>query len=385
MSEFSVNHHLSREDIIKNGSFFTPEHLTELVFEKSEQYIDSNTTLLDIGTGYGAFAEMFSSVGGRHIATENDIFSAELFRENFENWEFYFENSLLNVSREKYDISDSEKLFIIGNPPYNDTTSRYKKGEKGSVVCDTDLFSRDLGISFLKAYDKLKADFLCILHPLSYLIKKQNFKYLGDFKNNYTLLDATVFSSKEFETIKKSAADFPVVCALYKRCQNGMDFDYIKHFRFEIFGEANSFCIDDFETIDGRIKKYPTKNSNCKIQFYTQRDMNSLFRNIGFVTGPISNGIDVNIENLYEYAWLFFLKNNFNPPKYKYIYGNFSPFYTESVNDKAIKKLLVAYAYNNCGIVKTAFSKETIKRHYGDIENLNDYSLLNGLVEKFYI
>lgn len=42
--------------------------------------------------------------------------------------------------------------------------------------CDEDLFDRDLGVSFLKSYNKLKADVICILHLLSYLIKKTNFE-----------------------------------------------------------------------------------------------------------------------------------------------------------------------------------------------------------------
>jgi len=60
------------------------------------------------------------------------------------------------------------------------------------------LSQRDLGISFLLSYNKLAADFVCVLHPLSYLIKKSNFEALWQFKDNYRLVDSVVISSGVF-------------------------------------------------------------------------------------------------------------------------------------------------------------------------------------------
>src|SRR3989344_5858437 len=68
-----------------------------------------------------------------------------------------------------------KNIIAIGNPPYNDTTSIIRNSIKDTSIqdkIDADIKTRDLGMSFLLSYDKLKADYVCVLHPLSYLIKK---------------------------------------------------------------------------------------------------------------------------------------------------------------------------------------------------------------------
>ena len=383
----SKNTHLTREEIIKRGSIYTGPELVDLVYSQVSKYIDKKTVIGDFASGYGAFIEKFKKYGKRCFGTDYDDIAYELLITEYPKIDIYHENSLLNVNREKYNLKPEDKLIIVGNPPYNDTTSIFKKGEKGELVCDDDLVSRDFGISFLKAYDKLHAEFVCILHPLAYLIKKQNFNSLGSFKNNYKLLSATIFSSKEFESIKKSNSDFPVVAALYKREENGMDYQHIKDFKFKIYKSDSIFVLNKILTIDGIVGKYPTRHKehqnyypinlleeeqinddlNSRLQFYTLRDMNALLRNAGFVEGIIHNGIDVTLENLYQYSWLYFLKNNFNPKTNKFLYGNLSPLYTDKMNEESFKNTVVSYAYNNCDLVKKYYPEEKIKTLYGPI------------------
>lgn len=382
----SKNTHLTREEIIKSGSVYTGVDLVNLCYQKVSELIDSETVIGDFGSGYGAFIEIFQKCGKRCFGTEYDDLSYDLLIKEYPTLEIYHENSLLNISREKYGLLDSDKLLVVGNPPYNDTTSIFKKGEKGTLICDEDILSRDFGISFLKAYDKLHAKYICVLHPLAYLIKKQNFNSLGSFNKNYQLLSATIFSSKEFESIKKSNSDFPVVCALYERNSEGMTFDFIKKFKFEIYRSNNCFILDKILTIDGIVDKYPTKahafyssnlfgndytscisKDNHILQFYTLRDMNALLRNTGFVEGIIANGVDVSIENLYKYSWLYFLKMNFNPKKNKFIYGNLSPLYSAKMNNNEFRNAVVSYAYNNCQLVKEYCDIEKIKAVYGPL------------------
>ena len=121
---------------------------------------------------------------------------------------------------------------MIGNPPYNDITSEFRSGEKGENICDEDLRDRDLGVSFLRSYNKLKADMVCILHPLSYLIKEANFKRLREFRENYKLTKAEIFSSALFSGT--GFGKFPIIVALYERNISGMDFNYIRGFGFNI-------------------------------------------------------------------------------------------------------------------------------------------------------
>lgn len=385
MVKQSMNSHLTREEIIKSGSIYTGPELVNLVFNQVTPFIDENTVIGDFGSGYGAFIERFKKQGKRCFGTEFDDLSFQLLKNEYPDIDIYHENSLLNVNREKYDLLENDKLIVVGNPPYNDTTSIFKKGEKGELICDSDIISRDFGISFLKAYNKLNAEYVCILHPLAYLIKKQNFNSLGNFKNNYKLVSATIFSSKEFESIKKSNSDFPVVSALYKRDKAGMSYEYIQNFKFSIFKGSGVFVLSSILTIDGYVGKYPTNNktkstkyeynlfgeeqkgvdiSPC-LQFYTLRDMNALLRNAGFVEGIIPNGIDVSLENLYQYSWLYFLKSNFNPKDYKFLYGNLSPLYTNKINDDSFKACVVWYAYNNSELVQKYMDEEKIKALYG--------------------
>lgn len=385
MVKQSMNTHLTREEIIKSGSIYTGKELVNLVFNQVNDYIDENTVIGDFGSGYGAFIEKFKSSGKKCFGTEFDDLSYELLKKEYPNIDIYHENSLLNINRDKYALQESDRLIVVGNPPYNDTTSIFKKGEKGELVCDSDIVSRDFGISFLKAYNKLNAEYVCILHPLAYLIKKQNFNSLGDFKNNYKLISATIFSSKEFESIKKTNSDFPVVSALYKRDKTGMNFEYIQNFKFNIFKGTGVFILKNILTIDGFVGKYPTnhksestkykfdlfceeqKNDDLspRLQFYTLRDMNALLRNAGFVEGVIPNGIDVLLENLYQYSWLFFLKNNFNPKEFKFLYGNLSPLYTSEIKCESFRSCVVWYAFNNCELVRKYFDEEKIKALYG--------------------
>lgn len=381
----SKNTHLTREEIIKSGSVYTSPELVDLVYNQVNPFMDENTVVGDFGSGYGAFIEKFKNSGKRCFGTEFDDLSYELLINEYPNIDIYHENSLLNVNREKYTLLENDKLIVVGNPPYNDTTSIFKKGEKGELVCDSDIVSRDFGISFLKAYSKLNAEYVCVLHPLAYLIKKQNFNSLGRFKDSYKLISATIFSSKEFESIKKSNSDFPVVSALYKKDNTGMDYEYIKEFEFSIFKGSGVFVLNNILTIDGYVGKYPTNHktkninyeynlfgeeqknnvSNSCLQFYTLRDMNALLRNAGFIEGVIPNGIDVTLENLYQYSWLYFLKNNFSPKEFKFLYGNLSPLYTNKMKDDAFKACVVWYAFSNSELVKKYMNEEKIKALYG--------------------
>ena len=383
----SVNAHLNREEIIKSGSIYTGPALVDLVYGQVAQYIDDNTVIGDLGSGYGAFIEKFKDKGKSCFGTEYDDRSYELLKNEYPGIRFFHENSLIDVNREKYGLTQDDKLIIVGNPPYNDTSSIYKKGEKGKIVCDEDLASRDFGITFLKAYNKLCADYVCVLHPLAYLIKKQNFNSLGRFKCNYKLISATIFSSKEFESIKKTNSDFPVAAALYKRDRRGMSYQYIRDFGFHIYKSNSVFLLSSILTIDGIVGKYPTPHKKrCdtdyadlfwkdpesddqtpRLQFYTLRDMNALLRNAGFVEGIIPNGIDVTLENLFQYSWLYFLKNNFDPKVNRFLFGNLSPLYTDKLNEDSFKNSVVSYAYNNCDLVKKYYPKEKIKTLYGSI------------------
>ena len=354
--KLSVNTHLSKEEIIKNGSFFTPNYIVNLVVDQVKDKLSNETVVIDFGVGYGAFASAFLNLPHKRIiATDNDEKSIEFVNKYIDGVDTYLENSLLNINREKYGLNNDE-LIIIGNPPYNDVTSQYKKGEKGHFEMDEDVSARDLGISFLKMYAKLGPKFICVLHPLSYLIKKTNFSSLGSFKDNYRLVSGIIFSSKHFESIKKNNIEFPVVAALYERQQGGMDFEYIQNFEFNIYLKDVTFTISSYKTIDGIVKKYPSKDkSDDDLQFYTLRDINALKRNKTFLTGHCANGIKITKDNIHYYAWLDLFKHNFTAGDYDFLFGNLSPLITEKIEDNDFKTRLISYVLNENKVVNNYY------------------------------
>ncbi len=321
--------HLTKDEVVKQGSYYTPKKLVDKVHRFITPYIEqqkpSDTIVFDNAGGLGAFLDNFNKCDYRIADKDNS--ACEYLTRNFDSRKVFCENSLSDVSRPKYDIPNSAYLIMVGNPPYNDTTSEFRNGQKGKNNCDEDLFDRDLGVSFLKSYNKLDADLICILHPLSYLIKEANFKRLRKFRQRYKLKRAEVFPSSMFKGTGSSK--FPILIALYERDKLPMSYDYIRNFKFEIFDSNQTFCLNDFQTTDGIIKKYPPRKYDIKespigLYYYTFRDINSLRKNASFMTCRHSNAIVVTIENFYQYAYLYCFKNLFNPQDI-WLYGNLSP------------------------------------------------------------
>lgn len=364
--------HLSKEKQIQMGSYYTPPELVKIVFDFITPYIKKNkekVAIFDNAAGCGAF--IAQNLECDYRVADYDVKAIDYLKENFPNNKVFCSNSLVDVSRRNYNIDDGAFLIQIGNPPYNDTTSEFKNGQKGKIQCDDELFDRDLGVSFLKSYNKLKANVVCILHPLSYLIKPANFKRLKKFRENYRLQKGIVFSSSMFPGT--GATKFPIIVGLYERNKSGMNFEYIKNFEFEILDLNEKFVLSDYETTDGFIRKYPPRKSDTKISpistyYYTFRDFNSLKRNASFMNEPHYNGIVVTVEEFYKYAYLYCLKKFFKTEN-DWIYGNLSPL----LNLKKLetnKRLYALYAL---------LSHPTLANlHSSDISEIREYYFLDN-------
>ncbi|MDF1813272.1 MAG: hypothetical protein P1V20_13830 [Verrucomicrobiales bacterium] len=155
--------HLASDAIIESGSFYTPRHLIDEVDRMVKSFLEGKEHVIffDSSVGGGAFCAVMDGYDFR-LADVDKTGCDHLAALTDKNRVFQT-NSLHEVSREKYSIPEEAYLVQVGNPPYNDTTSAYKKGEKGANECDKDLFDRDLGVSFLRSYDKLKSDLVCVL------------------------------------------------------------------------------------------------------------------------------------------------------------------------------------------------------------------------------
>jgi len=374
----NISEHLPKYKRIQLGSYYTPEKLVNRVHEFIKPYLlnrQKDIVIFDSAGGCGAFLVNINNNDYR--IADCDSQACENLKKLFDKSKVFLTNSLVGVSRKKYLIPPTSFLIMIGNPPYNDTTSEFKNGEKGKNICDEDLFDRDLGVSFLKSYHKLEANIICILHPLSYLIKEINFRRLRDFKDNYKLIKGEIFSSELFSGTGLSK--FPILVALYERNTEGMTFDYIRQFQFDLLDKKRKFVLSNYITTDGYIDKYPPSKKDVKISpiglyYYTFRDFNSLKRNASFITKQHYNGIVVTLENLYKYSYLYALKKLFKP-KDAWLYGNLSPLLIDDLEKN--KGIYVSYALKTNRVFeevdKSIYKKiiDYYKINLGNIDNID--------------
>jgi len=371
MSGMEVNLavHLPESLRVQLGSFYTPQQLVDRVHEFVGPYLVSqkrSCVVFDSAGGCGAF--MFALKGFDYRIADRDPVACNFLAQHFDQANIFCTNSLVGVSRERFRIPSSAFLIMIGNPPYNDTTSEYKSGRKGQNTCDEDLYDRDLGVSFLKSYNKLGADVVCVLHPLSWLSKEANFARLRGFKENYRLVRGELFSSGMFQGT--GLRKFPIVVALYERHRSGMTYNYIREFQFTVLGSNRKFVLCTFKTTDGYIAKYPPRTgepsvSPIGVYYRSFRDLNSIKRNASFLSRQDGNSIVVTVENLYKYAYLYALRALFDPPD-AWLYGNLSPLLDAGALEGR-KELYVYYALSSNGVLRRLGEpvREKIRAHYG--------------------
>lgn len=370
--------HLNYKDTINFGSYYTPENLVNIVYKMLEKNISNwnEYKILDTSCGYGNFLKFKNSIGA-----DIDKKAIEIAKKNNSQFLFFNQNSLKNVSRNQYNLAENEKLIVVGNPPYNDKTSIIRNQIKQDIFeIDTDLNARDLGMSFLLSYDKIKADFVCVLHPLSYLIKKANFEILGSFKKNYKLKDSIIVSSGEFSSTSKTT-QFPIIIALYERNSVGMNYDFICKNKFKTL-DNKIFSLNQFDKISNYITKYPNQNyvrkENAVAYFWTMRDINALKRSRTFIENENYNTIRVVKDKIPFYCYVDVFKEWVeNIPYYlgnSDIMINFSEFekIKESFILKSAKKHnflkpFISYVKNENyeGLIDNYF-KNLLKEHYVD-------------------
>ena len=304
--------HLNFEDTINYGSYYTPPLIVDFVYEIISKNIKNlkDYVFLDTSCGYGNFLRFKNSIGA-----DIDKKAIQVASKEHPDCKFFLHDSLKNVKRSQYGLSDSDKIITIGNPPYNDTTSIVRKKIKTETANpDNELKHRDVGISFLRSYEKLSSDYVCVLHPLSYLIKKTNFNSLKNFKDNYKLIDGLIISSAEFSATSKSTS-FPIIIALYKKEECGMDYDYILDFSFKT-KEGNTLRLREFDNISNYLSKYPNHNTvkseETVANFWTMRDINALKRSKSFIAKESYNAIRVTKEKFSLYCYVDIFKNYIN-------------------------------------------------------------------------
>lgn len=186
---------------------------------------------------------------------------------------------------------------------------------------------------------------MCVFHPLSYLIKKTNFNGLGQFKDNYILMDSIIISSQEF--CPASCSFFPIIIALYKKDEKGMDYEYIRRYVFKT-DDSHNFSMNNYDFINKYIDKYPNKNkiniSNAVAKFYTMRDINALKRSRTFIQDDCSNTVYVTKNKYSLYCYVDVFKKYID--KLPYYFGNFDVFINYN-NFKSIEQEFIDSSEKN--------------------------------------
>ena len=330
--------HLNYQEKINNGSFYTPPELVNYVWELITPFLTKNTVILDTSAGKGSFFLNRENKDLVLIVADNDQWAVNYLKENFSFLQIIQKNALTDIKRTDYGISEKQKLIIIGNPPYNDLTSlkakKIKENFPTNLVIDPQIKSRDLGISFLRSYYHLQADYVCILHPLSYLIKETNFNHLKEFKDNYKLLKSLVVDSKKFTDAK--GASFPIAISLYQLDNKGMNYEYIKNFSFEL-EDGRKFLLNSFQFLTGLVSKYPKKSFSSdyldNLFFFTFRDINSIMRNRTFIQKFNNYSVPIEKDKLKYYAYIDYFKEEFQGTIPFYL-RNFDVFYSPEFQEE---------------------------------------------------
>lgn len=371
----NIQNHLDNIGRINLGAFYTPYKYVKLVAEWLKNIdIDNSYIIIDTTCGYGAFFELSKWFpNNKYYGNDIDKKAIEFIPNNFPFVKLFNVNSLKNVSRKQYGFNENDKIIIVGNPPYNDTTSIINHNIKNSrIEIDSDIKTRDLGMSSLLSYNKLATDYVAILHPLSYLIKRSNFSSCFRFFNNYKIINHIIFSSSEFEGTSKLNS-FPIFLALYKRePNNGLNYDKVYNMYFKTV-EGKSFSLKDRDYIANYIDKYPgTKRYNPEILFYTLRDINALKRSRTFIKDRVANAVDVNPKKLVLYCYLDCFKRFANVPYYM---GNFDvPFIKENISN-IYQDLIDISFYNHQDIFgyKEKPTEDSINKVVNYINNVLKY------------
>ena len=378
--------HLTYESSVNLGSYYTPSEIVDVAWETIAPYLHSQTTVIDTACGYGDFLKDCGQA--LTIGCDIDETAIGVAKKNNDKVRFFQTNALCNVSRSKFGIPQQSDLIVVGNPPYNDKTSLIRHNIKDvDFEVDEDIASRDLGISFLRSYNKLEADLICVLHPLSYLIKPTNFRRLKEFTANYRLIEGLLISSWEFPESAKHTP-FPIVLALYQKDTQGMEYNFIRSFRFRVSGKDNKkrvapikpqrgamsiegFCIDDFDYITDYVDKYPKKRQTYdnslfssvegdvhrsekddSLFFWTLRDINALKRNRTFVENYSANTIVLDKRKLEYYAYIDVFKRNLH--RLPFYFGNCDV----PINDDLFRQ------YKPCFISDTVSHHPFLKKHF---------------------
>ena len=348
------------------GKYYSPTGAIHLLRDLLDPILRPADLLLDLCVGIGAFA--FEFTGNEFCGFDIDPIAIQILKKM--GFKFMVEMDALSfVDRARYNIPANRRTVVVGNPPYNDWTSKNRRASKIQVQAPMDprIKNRDSGIAFMRAYFLVKPRAVAILHPMSYLVKPTIYDRLVNF--GYRLENCVIFSSRAFATHGSNA--FPYVAALWvprdlaafeagkdqpklTKEEIAQEFQQIqdRHFRVvEIVEDKVTDFEKPFRAADYRTIDHPScrinKNANDKVSDiglyqFNFRDLNSLISN-GNLTNKLRDTTPVNLgtdgEDLFKYAAVNAIKRYWKCSKkpFDFILGNLSPIYPKDLIETPLK------------------------------------------------
>lgn len=353
----NLSAYISDRDKTKLGQYYSPTCALELIYTLVHEYLTPSSVIVDLCVGRGAFFKPFSNYTFLGMDVDQAAIS---FNQKAGLFSAKQGDAFDLTSLKLLGISDPSQVFIVGNPPYNDTTSKNKRSLKQTKGQATGR-DRDLGVAFLQHYFSLKPRIVAVLHPMSYFLKFTNFARVAN--RGYKLAGCHIFSSRVFATHGANA--FPCVAALwvpdatsYTREQLRTVHANILTSKFPVWTLAGGKLIRsskdfrpaDYTTVDDpahKINKYPKDEaSDIDLYQYNFRDLNSLLAG-GNLTNKRGTTIPVNIgnsgETLFEYCALNVIKRYWrtSSKEFDFILGNLSPIYPAALLSSPLNFLTI--------------------------------------------
>lgn len=312
------------------GKYYTPAKLTALARQTTEDLDFATILVVDLAAGCGAFIKEFTADQIKAFDIDEDavlILKALGFAGERKN-------SLAETGRAWFNIDPDVKLVLVGNPPYNDVTSKNKRTGNNTKInaklpIHPDLKTSDLGRSFLKQAFTLEPIRIVFLHPFSYICKRKNLKELCG--TNYRVTSGTLFSSSLFPG---TSTPFPCICAVWEPCPQRTDinteWERIRQIKFKLIN-GGTFSLAKYAefTIEELPKYASNATSDCGVYHYNFRDLNSLLTSANFVAQTSASSFPVQWEkfpalclaNTLKRRWrsvanpLDFIAGNLNVPR----------------------------------------------------------------------
>jgi hypothetical protein len=303
------------KDRVQKGQFYTTPNVVELFKEQMGLLLCSlpkNTVILDPAAGTGNLTLQFPT--HRTVNCDIDVGSVAILQElGCEH--VIHGNSLVDVSRGKFQLSASEPLVLGMNPPFNNQTSMHHRDLKEGHVqaCDPSLKCRDLAGSFLKLGVELEAKGMVVIHPFSVLSKATNFEGLGSFTEKFRLSQGVLVSSAEFGL---KGTPFAVLIGTY--LPGSMTYEDVRQMELPIYRNVHGDLLHEGEFLKlahahpktGKLIRSspPTKempqDSEIGLHIFNFRDINNVMSSAGFTTAKSSSTIPIQMSNLGHYAYI---------------------------------------------------------------------------------